>query len=263
VLPLALPPGERPPDTLAGVDAVTLFCERARAHDPGFQLSASTAAGGRGDLPPPRPTAAGDRVGRRPLRPAVASPRSASTLASSSRRSPQGSGRERHYRFFLALARRHATAKRCSGPTTASNLRRLSQEHETFHAALGWALQRDTGGPALEMSAALGEYWMSRKRMDAAVPRIDRALGAPELRVRVRCTKAWAWAFGRQGDHASCHGRGPGDSQDAGRPCRPREGAVRACRAGELRGSARCRLGAGGRGAPVSQGGRRSVTATV
>ena len=42
VSPLALPPRGAPVD--AGVDAVALFCERARAHDPGFELDGRTAA---------------------------------------------------------------------------------------------------------------------------------------------------------------------------------------------------------------------------
>ena len=46
VSPLALPPRGPPGDAaaLAGVDAVALFCERARAHDPGFEISGGTAA---------------------------------------------------------------------------------------------------------------------------------------------------------------------------------------------------------------------------
>jgi predicted ATPase len=46
VSPLALPPHERSTDAeaLAAVDAVTLFCERARAHDPGWELSDDTTA---------------------------------------------------------------------------------------------------------------------------------------------------------------------------------------------------------------------------
>jgi predicted ATPase/DNA-binding SARP family transcriptional activator len=39
VSPLALPERTTDPDALAGVDAVALFCERARAHDPGFDSS--------------------------------------------------------------------------------------------------------------------------------------------------------------------------------------------------------------------------------
>jgi predicted ATPase/DNA-binding SARP family transcriptional activator len=46
VAPLALPDLARPedPQTLAGVDAVALFTERARAHDPDFQLGDGNAA---------------------------------------------------------------------------------------------------------------------------------------------------------------------------------------------------------------------------
>jgi len=46
VAPLALPDPGTPedPEALAGVDAVALFCERARAHDPDFELSDAIAA---------------------------------------------------------------------------------------------------------------------------------------------------------------------------------------------------------------------------
>ena len=44
VPPLALPAGETHPAALAEVAAVGLFCERARAHDPGFRLDAGNAA---------------------------------------------------------------------------------------------------------------------------------------------------------------------------------------------------------------------------
>jgi predicted ATPase len=45
VLPLALPETGPPadPDTLADVDAVALFCERVRGHDPGFRLTGENA----------------------------------------------------------------------------------------------------------------------------------------------------------------------------------------------------------------------------
>jgi DNA-binding SARP family transcriptional activator len=58
----------RPVPPLAGDDAITLFCERARARDPGFEL-AQRRRGGR-DLPTRRRAAVGDRARRRPLWPA-------------------------------------------------------------------------------------------------------------------------------------------------------------------------------------------------
>ena len=74
VSPLALPARATPedPDALAGVDAVALFCARARAHDPDFDLDDANARRGRGDLPARRRAAAGDRAGGRALRAAVA-----------------------------------------------------------------------------------------------------------------------------------------------------------------------------------------------
>ena len=49
VAPLAVtsPQASDSPETLAGVAAVALFCERARARDPDFRLNAANAAAGR------------------------------------------------------------------------------------------------------------------------------------------------------------------------------------------------------------------------
>ena len=74
VPPLALPELGTPDDaeTLAGVDAVALFCERARAHDPDFDLSDGNAAAVAEICRRARRAAAGDRARRGPLRAAVA-----------------------------------------------------------------------------------------------------------------------------------------------------------------------------------------------
>ena len=61
-------PRRRSPDG----DAVALFAERARAHDPTFELGGRQRRRGRGDLPACRWAAAGDRARGRPLWAAVA-----------------------------------------------------------------------------------------------------------------------------------------------------------------------------------------------
>ena len=75
---------------VADVDAVALFCERARAHDPGFELGDGNAGRGRGDLPARRRAAAGDRARGRALRAALARARSPTRLDDALERARRG-----------------------------------------------------------------------------------------------------------------------------------------------------------------------------
>jgi predicted ATPase len=309
VLPLALPPHEPPADseTPAGEDAVTLFWERARAHDPAFEMSDGTPAAvadicrrvdglplaielaaARCGLLSPREIAdrLDDTLGslgaaprdaparQRTLRATIdwshallgedekacfarfavfaggATVEAAETLTGAGintlnrlvaksllvrRRQADGSSRlrmletireyageqfeavddretvrERHHRFFLALAQRHGADPAILGPNRSEHLHHLDCELENLHAAVAWALEQDAADPALELCAALGEYWMGRNRYGDAVAFIDRALAkpgadrVPELRVRVLCRKAWAvWPLGRKAEQAA------------------------------------------------------------
>ena len=111
--------------------------------------------------------------------------------------------RERHYRYYLALAELHGTEQAICGGQN-EHLHELDAEIENLRAALGWAVDRGTAHAALALCAALGEYWLMRIRYAEALDWIDRALGLPgahadpTLRVRVLCTKAWTlWPLGR------------------------------------------------------------------
>jgi tetratricopeptide (TPR) repeat protein len=117
--------------------------------------------------------------------------------------------RERHFRFFLAFARRHAADQAILGPDRTEHRRRLDADFENLFAALAWASELDGGGPLLELSASLGEYWFICSRYADAVAFIDRALSkpgadrAPELRVRALRYKSWAlWPLGRKSERA-------------------------------------------------------------
>jgi tetratricopeptide (TPR) repeat protein len=106
--------------------------------------------------------------------------------------------RERHYRFFLALAQRHGSDRALMGADRQEHLSRLDVETDNLQAALAWALDQPSAGQALAMCVALGQYWWMRNRYDDAVNWIDLALSMPgadthlALRVRVLCSKALA-----------------------------------------------------------------------
>jgi predicted ATPase/DNA-binding SARP family transcriptional activator len=88
--------------------------------------------------------------------------------------------RERHYRYFLAVAERHGTEQAVMGVASTEHLRRLDKEVHNFDAALRWAAGRPEAGPALALVAALSEYWDLRERYAAdAVDWTDRALALP------------------------------------------------------------------------------------
>ena len=110
VSPLALPEPGTPedPQALADTDAVALFCERARAHDPDFRPGRRQRRRGRGDLPARRRAAAGDRAGGRPLRAAV---------AGRDRRAP---ATPRSARWAPAPATRPPASGRCARPSTGA-----------------------------------------------------------------------------------------------------------------------------------------------
>ena len=294
-------------DALAGVDAVALFCERARAHDPDFDLGDANAAAvaeicrrvdglplaielaaARCGLLSPgeiaerlrrRARRAGRRRPRRARTPADAArdhrlePRAAqrrreavlralrgvrrrrdgarrprrsrapastrstrlvakSLLVRRQRRAhahPAGDARddprlrrralrappptsdavrERHYRYYLALAQRHGTERALWGADSQEHLARLDAEIDNLHAALGWAVgQARRRTRRSRWCAALGWYWVMRNRYADAVDWIDQALSMPgadahpALRVRALCTRPGA--CGRSGAEPS------------------------------------------------------------
>jgi predicted ATPase/class 3 adenylate cyclase len=118
--------------------------------------------------------------------------------------------RERHYDYFLALAHRHGTDRALWGASDKGHLARLDAENDNLHAALEWAVGRDSAEQALAMCGALGWYWPIRGRYLDAVEWTDRALSIPgaddhpALCVRALCVKAWTlWPLGRGAEQPS------------------------------------------------------------
>jgi predicted ATPase/class 3 adenylate cyclase len=112
--------------------------------------------------------------------------------------------RERHYRYYVALAERHGTERALWGADGKEHLGHLDAEIDNLHAALGWAIGQANAELALALVAALGCYWVMRNRYADAVDWVDQALhlpgaGAPPaVRVRVLCTKSRClWQMGR------------------------------------------------------------------
>jgi predicted ATPase len=118
--------------------------------------------------------------------------------------------RERHYGYFLALVRHHGSARALWGTSRKDHLAQLDAEIDNLHADLGWAAGQASAGPALELCAELGWYWLMRDRYADAVDWIEQALRKPgvdlypALRFRLLCFKAWAlWPLGRRAEQAA------------------------------------------------------------
>jgi predicted ATPase len=111
---------------------------------------------------------------------------------------------QRHYRYYLAHAQRHGSERALWGVSGRDHLAALDVDVPNLHAALAWAIDRDSAEPALLLCAALGPFWLLRDRYDEALEWIDQVLSAPgadahpALCVRILCHKAWClWPLGR------------------------------------------------------------------
>ena len=71
---------------------------------------------------------------------------------------------ERHYRYFLAHARRHGADLALFGPMRNEHFKRLDAERENIRAAFDWALEQDDGRATLELAAAITRLVASRPR---------------------------------------------------------------------------------------------------
>jgi tetratricopeptide (TPR) repeat protein len=112
--------------------------------------------------------------------------------------------RARHYRYFLSLAQCHGTDRAMCGSARTEHLGRLDAEVDNLRAALAWATEQEGAAPALELCAALGEYWTMRDRYAEGLESLERALSkpgadaAPAVRVRALWAKSWTlWPLGR------------------------------------------------------------------
>jgi hypothetical protein len=103
---------------------------------------------------------------------------------------------ESHYRYYLALAQRHATQQALWGARRNEHLAELDAEADNIDGALRWALAQPSADPALAATDAIAEYWQSRHRYADAVHWIDETLGKSggeahrASRARLLCIKA-------------------------------------------------------------------------
>src|SRR3954469_7649174 len=105
--------------------------------------------------------------------------------------------RRDHYRYFLAVAQRHATEQAVCGAQRQQHLAVLDSDRRNLDAALEWAVSQRDGAKALSMVCALAFYWdIGDADVRHAVRRIDEAMHLaddnvdPPLRVRALCFKA-------------------------------------------------------------------------
>ena len=132
--------------------------------------------------------------------------------------------RERHFGFFLALARCHGTEPALDGPERREHLGCLDAEVANLRAALDWAAERDARG-VLELSAGLVDYWMRRDRYRRG--RRSGAAGAAEVgcphgsgAARPRLVEGVLAALGARASRDELRSAalgGRGDRQDADR----------------------------------------------
>ena len=108
--------------------------------------------------------------------------------------------RERHYRYYLAVAERHGSDHALWGSSRKEHLAQLDAEIDNLHAALAYSLADADAERALAMAAGLGRYWHMRNRYSDAVNWIDQTLAKPGVesdvaaRVHLLCIKAMALA---------------------------------------------------------------------
>jgi len=112
--------------------------------------------------------------------------------------------RERHYRYYLALAQRHGSDRALWSAGGTEHLATLDADIDNLHAALGWAIAQANTEGALALAVALGRYWIMRSRWADAVDWVEQALNLPGadahpvLRVYALRTKATClWPLGR------------------------------------------------------------------
>jgi predicted ATPase/class 3 adenylate cyclase len=115
--------------------------------------------------------------------------------------------RERHCRYYLAVAERHGAERALWGQHRNQHLAVLDADAENLEAALRWASSQSSAELALRMVIALKDYWLTRNRFADAVAAIDKALAIPsadanpELIARALLTKIrYLWALGREAE---------------------------------------------------------------
>jgi predicted ATPase/DNA-binding SARP family transcriptional activator len=133
--------------------------------------------------------------------------------------------RDRHYRYFVALADCHGTERAVWSNGGKDHLARLDADVANLHAALGWAVDHADAQRALVLAVALGWYWLMRDRYAEAVEWIDRALSLRGtdvdrlLRARALYFKAWSvWPLGRVAEQETLMAEAEGLARVVGDP---------------------------------------------
>jgi hypothetical protein len=109
--------------------------------------------------------------------------------------------RERHFDYFLSVARRHGIDSALDGPDAAEHLACLDAELQNFRAALHWAAERDAAERVLALAAALIDYWLRRdlyaEAADWALPALRNPATKidPVLRARALAKACWPLRF--------------------------------------------------------------------
>jgi predicted ATPase len=85
--------------------------------------------------------------------------------------------RERHARFFLALA--EEAAGELTGPGQAAWLDRLARDHDNLRGALRWSVDVDRAETGLLISAAIWRFWQLRDHLAEGEARLTELLAAP------------------------------------------------------------------------------------
>jgi predicted ATPase/class 3 adenylate cyclase len=106
--------------------------------------------------------------------------------------------RERHARFFLAMAETAAAEHRWG-----AWLERFEQEHDNLRAALGWLAEREPMELCLRFAGAVAPFWWLRGHWTEGRERMARLLALPGAELR---TEGRARALDAAGLMAQAHG---------------------------------------------------------
>jgi predicted ATPase len=88
--------------------------------------------------------------------------------------------RERHCRYYLAVAQRHGTEQALWGAEQRDHLAVLDAETDNFDEAVRWAIGQRNAALALALVRWLAPYWELRHRFTHAVHSIHQALRTPD-----------------------------------------------------------------------------------
>jgi predicted ATPase/class 3 adenylate cyclase len=132
---------------------------------------------------------------------------------------------ERHYRHFLAFAQEHGSDRALMRAGRGEHLALLDAELDNLHAALAWAAAQESAESSLELSTALGPYWLMRSRAIDALHWIDRGLSLPGadahsgLRVRALLNRSRClFTLGRTAEEPAAIAQAEALARDLGDP---------------------------------------------